>query len=57
MKGLYATMIRNAAQVQSDRRSTWMLFFEITCFKVNNANYSFSGDEDLQLKTPVEQLI
>lgn len=34
-----------------------MLFFEITCFKVDDANYSFSGEEDLQLKTPVEQLI
>ena len=56
MKGLYATIIRNTAQMQSERR-TWMLFFEVTCFKVDNANYSFSGDEDLQLKTPVEQPI
>ena len=57
MKGPLATIKGYAAQVQSDRRRIWMLFFEITWLKVNHANYSFSEDEALDLKVPVEQPI
>lgn len=57
MKGPLATIKGYAAQVQSDRRRIWMLSFEITWLEVNHANYSFSEDEALELKAPVEQPI